>query len=95
MADFKKVHEEIARSVTSDFLKIEEGVTGGYKKIETAVVGAYKQIENKFTSQFLAHEGESVEEAKARLIEEQTLREEQAQKYVEKRAAGQKRQKDQ
>lgn len=40
------------------------------KKIEKAVVGGYKKIEDKFVDQFLTKDGESVEEAKARLKEE-------------------------
>lgn len=40
---------------------------GGYKKIERSVVGAYQDVEDKFVGRFLTHEGETVEEAKARL----------------------------
>ena len=41
------------------------------KKIEEAVVGGYKKIEDKFVESFLAKEGETVEEAKERMKEEQ------------------------
>lgn len=65
--------------------KIEEAVVGGYKKIENGVVGGYKKIENgavrgftkmtdAFTDQFLTREGESVEDAKRRMAEEELLR---------------------
>ena len=37
------------------------------EKIETGVVSGYKKIEDTFVEKFLAKEGESVEEAKARL----------------------------
>ena len=74
MSDLKKVNEEIAAAVTGGFQKIEDGVVGGYKKIEDTVVGAYRQIEDKFVGKFLTHEGETAEEAKARLAEEQAAR---------------------
>lgn len=47
--------------------KIENAVTGTYKKIEDSAVGAYKGIEDAFVGKFLKHDGETVEEAKARL----------------------------
>ena len=50
--------------------KIAEAVTGGYKKIEQSVVGGYTKIEDKFVEAYLTHEGETVEEAKARLRKE-------------------------
>ena len=54
--------------------KIAEGVVGGYKKIEETVVGGYKKIEDAFVDQYLTHDGESVEDAKKRLQEEQKNR---------------------
>ena len=50
-----------------DTNKIAENVVEGYKKIENGVVDGYKKIEDKFISTFLTEEGESVEEARARL----------------------------
>ncbi len=50
--------------------KIAEGVTGGYKKIEKGVVDGYKKIEDKFVDAYLTKDGETVEEAKARLKKE-------------------------
>ncbi len=47
--------------------KIVETFVGGYKKIEKGVVEGYTKIEDKFVDQFLTHDGETVEEAKARL----------------------------
>ena len=49
--------------------KIAEEVVCGYKKIESAVVGGYKKIEDAFVERYLIHDGEAVEEAKARLKE--------------------------
>lgn len=81
-----KANEKIAENVTQGYKKIEEGVVSGYKKIEEGVVGGYKKIEegavggfnkiaDKFVDNFLAKEGETVEEAKERLAAEQRLRE--------------------
>ena len=55
--------------------KIAEKVVGGYKAIEGGVVGAYTKIEDKFVDQFLTKDGETIEEAKARLKKEQQERE--------------------
>lgn len=51
--------------------KIENAVVRGYKKIENGVVSGYRKIEDKFVDSFLAKDGETVEEAKKRLREEQ------------------------
>lgn len=58
---------KIADGVTEGYKKIETGVVDGYKKIEKGVVEGYTKIEDKFIDQFLTREGETVEEAKARL----------------------------
>lgn len=59
----------------SDFQKlnraIEDAVVGGYQKIEQAAVSGYRKVEDRFVDAFLAKEGESVEDAKARLAREQ------------------------
>ena len=85
-SNLKKTNEKIAEGVTEGFQKIENGVVGGYKKIEDGVVGGYKKIENgvvegftkmtdKFVDKFLTHEGETVEDVKNRLENEQAARE--------------------
>lgn len=51
--------------------KIAEKVTGAYGKIEETVVGGYTKIEDAFVDRYLTWEGESVEEAKARLKQAQ------------------------
>lgn len=65
------VNEKIASGVTTGYKKIEDGVVEGYKKIEDGVVNGYKKIEDKFVDQFLTKDGETVEDAKKRLKEEQ------------------------
>ena len=51
--------------------KIEKVVVDGYKKVEDSVVEGYKKIEDKFVDTFLKKEGETTEEAKIRVKEEQ------------------------
>ena len=50
--------------------KITEAVIGGYKKIEQGVVSGYTKLEDKFVDVYLTKDGETVEEAKARLKNE-------------------------
>lgn len=47
--------------------KIAKAATGGYKKIEHGIVSGYTKIEDRFVDAYLTREGETVEEAKARL----------------------------
>ena len=65
-----KANEKIAEAVTGGYKKIENGVVNGYKKIEQGVVGGYTKIEDKFVAAYLTKDGETVEEAKARLKKE-------------------------
>ena len=62
-----KANEDIAKAVTEGYKKIEQGVVDGYKKIEQGVVDGYTKIEDKFIDTYLTKDGETVEEAKARL----------------------------
>lgn len=54
--------------------KIAEGVTTGFKKMSDGVVESYTKIEDKFVDHFLTKGGETVEEVKARLKEEEQMR---------------------
>jgi len=65
-----KANEKIAEAVTGGYKKIEKGVVEGYKKIEQGVVSGYTKMEDKFVDAYLTKEGETVEEAKARLKKE-------------------------
>lgn len=67
-----KANEKIAEAVTAGYKKIEKGVVAGYKKIERGVVGGYTKIEDKFVDAYLTKDGETVEEAKARIKKEKT-----------------------
>ena len=51
--------------------KIAETVTGTFEKIEHTVVAGYGKVEDAFVERYLTRDGESVEEAKARLRGEQ------------------------
>lgn len=62
-----KANEKIADAVTGGYKKIEKGVVDGYKKIEQGVVSGYEKIEDRFIDAYLTKDGETVEEAKARL----------------------------
>lgn len=70
-----KANEKIAEKVVSGYKKIEEGVVGGYKKIETGAVNGFTKISDSFVDEFLTKDGETVEEAKARLEAERKERE--------------------
>ena len=62
-----KANQKIAEAVVDGYKKVEGAVAGGYKKVEETVVGAYTKVEDKFVDQYLTRDGETVEEAKARL----------------------------
>ena len=67
-------YKKIETGVVDGYKKIETGAVGGYKKIETAAVGGFNKIADKFVDNYLTKEGESVEEARAGLTEEQNNR---------------------
>lgn len=67
MAKIANHVEKMAQGVTEGYKKIENGVVTGYKKIEDGVVNGYQKIENAFVNTFIAKEGETTEEAKARI----------------------------
>lgn len=68
----------IEHGVVTGYQKIEDGVVSGYRKIEESVVGGFTKISDKFVDAFLTREGESVEDAKARLDAQQCARENRA-----------------
>lgn len=50
--------------------KIEKKVVDGYRKIEDGVVGGFEKVSDGFVECFFTREGESVEQAKARLAKQ-------------------------
>ena len=69
--------------------KIEKTVVEGYKEIEDTVVGGFNKLSDKFVDQFLTRDGETVEEARQRMADEQAAREAAQKEAAEKRAAEQ------
>ncbi len=69
-----EVNRKIEDAVVGTYQKIEDTVVGTYQKIEDTVVGSYEKVEDAFVDHFLAKDGESVEEAKKRLKEQQEKR---------------------
>ena len=66
-----EANEKIAEAVVGGYKKVESAVVDGYKKVETAVVDGYTKVEDKFVDRYLTRDGETVEEAKARLKKEE------------------------
>lgn len=62
--------------------KIADTVVGGYKKLETSVVTGFNRICDWFVDYFLTQVGETVEEARARLAQEQQERDVRAHRNV-------------
>lgn len=79
-AKIVKVADKIAETVTDGYKKIEDGTVSGYKKIEQGAVSGFTKLADGFVDQFLTKEGESVEDAKKRIAQEQAAREETAKK---------------
>lgn len=69
-----KVNEKIADEIVSDYKKIEDGVVSTYKKIENGFVDGFNKISDRFVESYLTKDGESVDEAKARLNQEKKQR---------------------
>ncbi len=67
MSKFMEANEKIAEGVVKGYKKIEDGVVTGYKKIENGVVEGFGKVTDKCVEVLFAKEGETVEEAKARL----------------------------
>ena len=67
MAKMADTNEKIAKAVVKGYKTVEHAVVGGYQAVEDAVTGGYQKIENSFVDTFLSREGETTEEAKARM----------------------------
>lgn len=91
---YKKIEDGVVEGFTSMTDKVSGAILnedGSLKtgKIGEAVVGAYKKVENAFVNTFMAKEGESAEDAKARIAADQQTRQEQMKADAEKRVADQ------
>ena len=69
-----KVNEKIAQKVTAGYRKMEHGVVGGYQAVEQAAVQGFGKLTDAFVEEFLTRDGESVQEAKQRLAQEDAQR---------------------
>lgn len=87
MSKFMEVNQKIAETVTEGMKKIEDGVVKGYKGIENGVVEGFTKMTDKMVETFLTKEGETVEEAKARMAQEQADREAAGKAILEKKQA--------
>lgn len=58
---------EMGQVVTNGYKKIESGVVSGYKKIENGAVSGFEKVSDKCVDVLFAKDGETAEEAKARL----------------------------
>lgn len=64
---FADVNEKIAEKVVDGYKKVEETVVNGYKKMENGVVDGFNKVCDKCVETLFTKDGESVEDAKARL----------------------------
>lgn len=62
--------EEMRKKFADAVKPISDKVTGSYQKVEDTVVDGYKKMEDAFVGKYLTKEGETVEDAKARLDQE-------------------------
>lgn len=67
MSKFVEANEKIAEGVVKGYKKIENGVVDGYKKIEDGAVSGFGKVVDKCVEVLFVKDGETVEEAKARL----------------------------
>ena len=67
MAKFADHMEKIESGVVEGYKKIEDGVVDGYKKIEGGIIDGFGKVVDKCVEVLFAKDGESVEDAKARL----------------------------
>lgn len=67
MSKIATLNEKIANTVVDGYQKIEAGVVTGYKKIETGTVDGFQKVTDKCVEVLFTRDGETVEEAKARL----------------------------
>jgi len=70
MSKLVETNEKIAEAVVEGYKKIEDGVVGGYKKIEQGAVGGFTKVTDKCVEKMFAKDGETVEDAKKRLLGE-------------------------
>lgn len=68
MSKFVEANEKIAEVVVEGYKKIEDGVVSGYKKIEKGAVDGFTKVTDKCVEKMFTKDGETVEDAKKRLL---------------------------
>lgn len=68
MSKLVEVNEKIAEAVVEGYKKIEDGVVKGYKKIEKGAVDGFDKMNDKIIEKVFAKDGETVEDARKRLL---------------------------
>lgn len=63
-----KGNQKIAKAVVGTHKKIKQAVVGSYQSIETGALNGYTKIEDWFVAQYLTKDGETIEDAKKRLV---------------------------
>ena len=63
-------YEAVREGALEAYRTSERIAVGGYKAVENAVTGTYRKIEDRFIDRFLREDGETVEEAKKRIIKQ-------------------------
>ena len=92
---YKKIEDKVTGVILNEDGSLKTGGVGekvveGYKKVEDTVVGGFNKMTDKFVGKFLTREGESVEEAKSRMAENQKAWEEKMKADADAREAAQK-----
>lgn len=67
MKQLVEVNAKIAETVLSGYKKIENGIVNAYKAIENGAVKGFGMVVDRCVEVLFAKDGETVEEAKARL----------------------------
>ena len=80
-----KAEKKLEKGAVSGYHKIEETIVGGYHKIEDTVVGGFNKVADGFVNKFFAKEGETAQEAKARMLRETEERQAAIQADMDKR----------
>ena len=71
----KTAMQQIENGVVNGYKAIENGVVSGYTAIQDGVVSGFTKVSDAFIMKFFARQGETFEQAKARMqAEEEKLR---------------------
>lgn len=70
MSKFTQINQKIADGVVKGYQKIENGVVEGYQKIENGVVDGFTRMTDTIIEKVFTRDGETVEQAKARMQQE-------------------------